>query len=127
MGASMSEFIKMMTAAGRKKFSREAVEPDETRAELREQRNDLLKELRDCRERVNSLERQLSATERSDIIDYLEENPGARKENINQHLLNSMNGRVTRLLTEMEGVEIRIDSEGRYYAGDNAGGTEGES
>lgn len=121
MDASMSKYIKMMVSAGRKKFERN-VEPDEGRAELRRQRNDLRDALRGARERINNLEQQLSETERTDILEYLEENPGARREDIVQHLLNSTNGRVTRLLTSMEGSEVRVDDEGRFYTGDNAGG-----
>lgn len=117
MGASMSEYVKMMTEAGRKKFERE-VSPDETRAELREQRNDFGDALRDARSRINTLERQLSATERQEIIEYVEENPGAEHGDIIQHLVNSVNGRANKLMAELEGAELRVDSKGRYYAGD---------
>lgn len=123
MDASISKYVAMMVRAGRKTFDRTAVEPDEDRAELRRQRNDLRDALRDRRDRITELERQLSATERSGIIDYVEDNPGAEREDIIQQILNSTNGRVTRLLTELEGAELRIDADGRYYAGDNSGGT----
>lgn len=122
MDTSISRYIAMNVRAGRKKFDRTAVEPDKDRAELRQQCNDLRDALRDSRERSNKLERQLSVTERSGIIEYLEDNPGAERDDIIQHILNSTNGRVTRLLTQMEGAELRIDAEGRYYAGDNTGG-----
>lgn len=124
MDASMSKYIKMMVSAGRKKFDRDLVEPDEDRAELRRQRNDLRDALRDARDRINNLEEQLSETERTEIIEYLEENPGASREDIVQHMLNSTSGRVTRLLTKMEGSEIRVDGQGRFYAGDAIGGSD---
>lgn len=123
MDVSLSKYVKMMAISGRKKFER-TVEPDETRADLRKQRNDLRNELRRARNLINELERQLSVTERPDIIEYVEENPGVEQEDIIQHILNTTNGRVTRLLTEMEGAELRIDSKERYYAGDNAGGND---
>ncbi|WP_226038727.1 hypothetical protein [Natrinema sp. DC36] len=122
MGASISKYVAMMVRAGRKKFDRTAVEPDKDRAELRQQCNDLRDALRDSRERNNKLERQLSVTERSGIIEHVEDNPGAERDEIIQKMVNSTNGRVTRLLTQMEGAELRIDAEGRYYAGDNTGG-----
>lgn len=123
MDASISKYIAMMVRAGQKKFDKTAIEPDEDRAVLRQQRNDLRDALRDSRERINKLERQLSVTERSGIIEHVEDNPGVERDDIIQHVLNSTNGRVTRLLTQMEGAELRIDAEGRYYAGDNTGGT----
>lgn len=122
MGVSISKYVAMNVRAGRKKFDRTAIEPDEDRAALRQQRNDLRDALRDSRERINELERQMSVTERSGIIEHVEDNPGAERDEIIQKMLNSTNGRVTRLLTQMEGAELRIDSEGRYYAGDNTGG-----
>jgi uncharacterized membrane-anchored protein YjiN (DUF445 family) len=122
MDVSISKYVAMMVRAGQKKFDRTAIEPDEDRAELRQQRNDLRDTLRDSRERINKLERQLSATERSGIIEHVKDNPGTERDDIIQAMLNSTNGRVTRLLTQMEGAELRIDAEGRYYAGDNIGG-----
>lgn len=119
--SSMSEYVKMMAEAGRKKFSHRDLEPDETRAELRQQRSDLQRELRRARERINELEAQLSETERSKIIEYVEDNPGSQKEQIVHHLLDEGAGRITRLLAHMEGAELRIDEKGRYYAGERAG------
>lgn len=122
MDASISKYVAMMVRAGQKKFGR-TFEPDEDRAELRQQRNDLRDELRDSRERINKLERQLSATERSGIIEHVRDNPGAERDEIIQKMVNSANGRVTRLLSELEGAELRIDSDGRYYASDNSRGS----
>lgn len=111
---SMSEFTKSMTEAGMKKFER-TVEPDETKADLRRQRNDLRDELHRTRERVGELERQLTVSERETIIEYVSENPGATYQDIVQHVLNSANGRVTKLLDRMEGTELEMDEEGRFY------------
>lgn len=118
MDESMSTWVQMMTSAGRKKFDRSGLTPDETRIELREQRNDYRDALRDARERINKLERERSASERRAIIEYVEKNPGADKGEILQHVVNTTNGRVSTLLTELEGVEVRVDDEGRFYAGE---------
>lgn len=121
MGTSNSEFIKMMVEAGRKKFDRQ-VEPDKTRAELRKELGSVLSELDEKNEEVQSLRRQLKESERGTIIEYVESNPGADFGDIRQHLLATMGGRMTALITEMEGSELRVDDDGRYYAGTGPGG-----
>lgn len=122
MDASMSEYIQMMVAAGRKKFARKSVEIDEDRAELRRQRNELLDELKDSRERINKLEKQLTRTERAAVLDYVEENPGAELGDIIQHILNTTAGRITKMVADLEGSELFVTDVGEYYM-DNGVGT----
>mgnify|MGYP000695878062 CR=1 FL=1 len=54
-GMSVSEFIQYMVEAGLKKFDAR-VEADESRQELRQQRNDLKAELEHARDRIDTLE-----------------------------------------------------------------------
>lgn len=60
MGMSLSEFIQAMTEAGLKKFGGE-VTPDESLRGLRQQRNELKRELDQTRDRVRELEAQVYA------------------------------------------------------------------
>lgn len=112
--SSRSEFVKMMTESGLKSFERE-VEPDETKAEMRKQRNDLRRELSRTRDRVTDLEQQLHTSDREEILTYLSESPGASYEDIVQHIVSTTSGRVTRLLDEMSGSDITVDDDGQYY------------
>jgi len=115
MDLTVSEFIKCMTEAGRKDFEIK-VEPDETTQELREQRNDLTRQLEQARERVESLEDRLHHDERHQIERIVEENPGASFADIVQHFANSLPDRVTRHLDELEGTTIQRRDDGYYAA-----------
>ena len=114
MGMSNSKWIESMVEAGLKKFSRE-IEPDRTHDDLRQYIIDLRKELQQARERIQSLEKQLYITERQAIIDYLEDSPGAEYHDVVQHIINTANSRVARLLDEMEKNGVEIDETGRMY------------
>lgn len=114
MDMSMSQWTQAMVEAGQKKFNRD-VEPDESRDELRRKRNDLRQELQRARERILELEEQVHTRERDAIVDYVEDNPGAEYGDIAQHVANTANPRVTKLLDEMEGDELEIDEQGRMY------------
>ena len=114
MGMSMSEFLEAMTEAGLKKFSRD-VQPDESREELRRKRNDLRDELKRARDRIEELEEQVHVSEREAILDYLEKNPGSDYRDLVQHVTDTANGRITRLLDKMEGTDIEFDENGRIY------------
>jgi hypothetical protein len=118
MGASMSQYVKMKVSAGRKKFDRQ-IEPDKSRAELRSELASVIDELEMQNKQTNSLRRQLNDTERRTIIEFVEENPGTAYGDIRQYLMNTMSGRMAALLSELEGSELRIDEEGRYYAGNH--------
>lgn len=114
MGMSTSDWIKSMVRAGQKKFNRD-VEPTESRDDLRRRRNDLRRELQRARDRIEQLEGQVHRSEREAVIDYIGDNPGAEYEDIVQHVVNTANSRVTRILDDVEGDEIEIDEQGRMY------------
>lgn len=114
MGMSKSDWIKSMVRAGQKKFNRD-VEPTESRDDLRRRRNDLRRELQRARDRIEELEGQVHRSEREAVIEYIDENPGAEYEDIVQHVVNTANSRVTRILDDVEGDEIEIDEQGRMY------------
>lgn len=114
MGMSTSGWIKSMVRAGQKNFNRD-VEPTASRDELRQRRNDLRRELQRARDRIEQLEGQVHRSEREAIIEYIDENPGAEYRDIVQHVINTANSRVTRILDDVEGDEIEIDEQGRMY------------
>lgn len=114
MGMSTSGWIKSMVRAGQKNFNRD-VEPTASRDELRQRRNDLRGELQRARDRIEQLEGQVHRSEREAIIEYIDENPGAEYRDIVQHVINTANSRVTRILDDVEGDEIEIDEQGRMY------------
>lgn len=81
---SVSQYIRNMTEAGRKKFDVD-VQPDESHRELVEERNRLKEELERAQARIERLEDQTDVAERSAIIDFLaEEGTATRKEIINK-------------------------------------------
>ena len=97
-----------------KKFERE-VEPDFTKAELREQRADLLEELNSARERIRRLEDQLYRGERQAILDFIEENPSAEYHEILNYVVNTAGERLTDHLDALE-IEGDLESnEARQY------------
>lgn len=114
MGMSTSGWIKSMVRAGQKNFNRD-VEPTASRDELRQRRNDLRGELQRARDRIEQLEGQVHRSEREAIIEYIDENPGTEYRDIVQHVINTANSRVTRILDDVEGDEIEIDEQGRMY------------
>lgn len=113
MDMSVSEWIQAMVEAGRKKFDAQ-VTPDETAAELREQRNDLKDELDHARERIEKLEQRLHQGERAAIIEFVEENPGASYGEIGQHIADTVPERLTRHLDELEGDALAVDNDSYY-------------
>lgn len=114
MGMSKSDWIKSMVRAGQKKFNRD-VEPTESRDDLRRRRNDLRRELQRARDRIEQLEGLVHRSEREAVIDYIDKNPGTQYGQVVQHVINSANSRVTRILDDVEGDEIEIDEQGRMY------------
>lgn len=125
LGMSMSEFVECMVEAGLKKFDA-TVAPDETNQELREQRNGLKDELDRARHRIEQLEDELHHGERGAIRDYVEANPGATYNEIVQHIIDTVAGRVTSHLEGLEGdrLQVETDDDGtdRYYPTNNGGG-----
>ncbi|QCC51405.1 hypothetical protein DV733_09195 [Halapricum salinum] len=110
---SVSEFIQAMVETGLKAVSIE-VTPDESRRELRHQRNDLKKELDRARDRIEELEDQLHDHESRAIEQYVASNPGASFEEILQFVVDSAPRRVNTHLHTMEGDTVRI-ADGQYY------------
>jgi ElaB/YqjD/DUF883 family membrane-anchored ribosome-binding protein len=111
---STSEFIRSMTEAGMKKFTVD-VEPDETNHEIRQHRNDLKEELEHSRERVKELEEQVYRGEKSQIENFIQENPGSAFGEIVQEVIDTAPERVNRHLEDMEGDSIRSDGEVFYH------------
>ena len=112
---SMSEFLAAMTEAGLKKFERD-VEPDFTKAELREQRADLLDELNQARDRIQKLEQQVYRGERQAILNHIEENPSAEYHEILSHIQQTAGKRLTDHLDflTIEG-EIESNTSEQYF------------
>lgn len=119
MDMTVSEWIQAMVEAGRKKFDA-TINPDETAAELREQRNDLKEELEHARSRIEKLERQLHQNERATIVDFVEANPGATFGEIGQHLVDTVPERLQPHMDALEGTRLRVEDDEYYPAEDNA-------
>lgn len=115
---SMAEFAECMIEAGLKKFEIN-VTPDESAAELREQRNDLRDELTHARSRIEKLEQQMYTGERGEILRFIEENGPVGYADIIGHLNVTANQRVVDFLERCEGEAVervgdqftRLDSE----------------
>lgn len=122
MDMTLSEYVQAMTEAGRKKFDAD-VRPDETAAELREQRNDLRRETDRLRSRIGKLENQLHTGERGKIIEYIKTNPGATYLDILQELSETVSDRAPRVLDELEGETVER-RDGDYYLVEDAEGDE---
>jgi predicted nuclease with TOPRIM domain len=118
MDMSVSEWIQAMVEAGRKKFDAR-VEPDETAAELREQRNDFKDQLDLARDRIEELETQLHYGEQEVIREFVAENPGVTFNDITQKVIDTVPERVNRHLDELEGRAVYVEGD-QYYP------TEGE-
>ena len=114
MGMNESQFVQSMVEAGLKKFTRE-VEPDKTRDELRRERNELYAALREAREEINRLEEKLMASEREVVIEFVEENPACKYPDIADHLAQTAPSRTTKVLEEVEGSDLTVDEDGRWF------------
>ncbi|WP_435065832.1 hypothetical protein [Halobaculum sp. EA56] len=112
-GMSVSEFIQYMVEAGLKKFDAR-VEADESRQELRQQRNDLKAELEHARDRINTLENRLHRTERETVRNFVQDHPGSTYEDVTQHVIDSAPDRVNAHLDALEGDAIETVNN-RYY------------
>jgi hypothetical protein len=120
---SRSAFVEAMIEAGLKKFdSPTSTDADKVRL-LREQRNDLRDELERARERIQELEEALYRDEQQEILEYIDTNPGASYEEIVQHVINTVPGRVTEHLEELEGRKLRQTGDGYHLATDGLEGS----
>jgi ElaB/YqjD/DUF883 family membrane-anchored ribosome-binding protein len=113
LGMSMSEFIESMVEAGLKKFE-PTVNPDTTKQEVREQRNELKAELDRTRGRIQELEDIVYQGERQTIKRYVQNNPGATYDEIIQYLIDTVPQRVTSHLDDLEGDTIQRTENGYY-------------
>lgn len=112
MNMSVSGFIASMTEAGMKKFDPRDVEPDESRLELRKQRNELKRELDAARDRISDLEDRVHDSERDEIHAFVADNPGASFDRIIQHVLATAPERADWHLTELESAgDLRADGD----------------
>ncbi|MFB6187466.1 MAG: hypothetical protein ABEI86_11445 [Halobacteriaceae archaeon] len=113
---SVSEFMQSMIEAGLKvdQGFELSLDRDESTAQLREQRNDLKRELDRARDRIQKLENRLHETERMTVEDFIEENPGATHAEITQHLIDTAPERVVKHLEALEGDSVLVE-DGKYY------------
>jgi len=119
MDMSVSEWMQYMVAAGDKKFDT-TVEPDTSNSELRQQRDELRRELRDARQRIDTLEDQLYDSERQTIVEYVRDNPGCSFDDVVRHITKTAPSRINRHLDALLGSELTEDDEQRYYVDDQA-------
>jgi hypothetical protein len=113
---SMSEFIQSMTEAGMKEFDRDIA--DEEQQRVRRKKQEYYEELQGARDKIEKLEQELNRTERGDIVDYIQKNPGAGFNHIVQHIGNEVPNRVQRHLQEMEGNGVIKKEDDQYYFDD---------
>jgi len=111
---SISQYLIRMVEAGRKQISVDEFAADSLR-ELRDQRDDLQNEVRRQRDRVEELEQQLNRTAQTDVLTYVEENPGATAPEIIQHVADTVPSRTVGLLDALDGRSLR-EEDGDYYA-----------
>lgn len=113
LNMSLSKYAAAMAEAGRKEFSR-SMQVDETRIELRQQRNDLRNENQRLRKRITKLEGQVGSDERETVKQYIRKNPGVDFDSIVQQLINSVPSRTSRHIGELLGEAVR-EEDGKYY------------
>jgi predicted RNase H-like nuclease (RuvC/YqgF family) len=108
-----SQYIIRMVEAGRKQVDVEELASDSIQ-ELRQQRADLQQELEHQRSRVRELEEQLHHTAQADIVEFVEENPGAATPEIIQHIAETVPARVASHLDLLEGQAL-TKQDGGYH------------
>lgn len=109
----ISQFIIRMVEAGRKQANIQETTSASSR-ELRQLNADLERELKRQRTRNEELERQLHNTAQSEIISYIEKNPGATTPELIQRVADTVPGRVAGLLDLLEGEAIELQNDGYY-------------
>ena len=118
LNMSTSQFIIRMVEAGRNQIDVEDV-ANESAQKLRQQRSDLQGELERQRDRVSKLEKQLHYTAQTDILEFVESNPGASAPEIIQHIANTVPERVASHLDLLEGDALEHRKNGYHlYEGD---------
>jgi hypothetical protein len=114
MDMSRSEWLLAMVEAGRKKFDRD-IQPDESKRDLRRRNTELWNDYQEASEERDRLRKQLRLTEGRAIVEFVEDNPGCRYEEIAQHLVENQGSRLTKMLDAMNGDELEIDEDGHVY------------
>ena len=110
---SVSRFMIEMVETGYKQLDLTFGYDQETQ-ELREQRNDLKRELDHTRSRLQEVEQQLYEGERESIITFVEDHLDSPTfAEIVQHVINDTPLRVANLLKELDGNRIEY-VDGRY-------------
>lgn len=121
---SVSEFIQAMVEAGIKAEQgfEIIIEHDETRRELRTQRNKLKDQLDHSRERIDELEERLYQGERAVIREFVADHPGASYGEIIQYVIDTVPERVIHHIEDMEGNDIVVGEGDLFYPiGGNGG------
>jgi len=108
-----SRFIIQMVEAGRKNIDIDDV-PRDSIHDLRQARIELEREVERQQEQIRDLERQLERTSRTDIVEFVEENPGVTTPEIIQQVANTVPGRVASHLDVLEGEVLTLQG-GSYY------------
>lgn len=108
-----SRFILQMVEAGRKQITLDDVASSSLQ-ELRRRNEELQRELERQRRRAERLEHQLNQTEHTDMVSFVEKNPGASTPEIIQHMADTIPGRVAGHLDVLEG-DLLERREGGYY------------
>lgn len=109
----ISEFIIRMVEAGRTNISIEDASSESTR-NLLQQQADLKREIQRQRDRIQDLERQLERTSQSEIVEFIDDNPGTRTPEIIQHVADTVPGRVASHLDALEG-DVIEQQDDKYY------------
>lgn len=110
---SVSRYIIRMVEGGRKNIAFNDLSNHSLR-NLMQEKSDLQKEVQRQRDRIHELERQLRRTSQSDIVAFVDENPGASTPEIMQLVADTVPGRVASHLDVLEG-ELVQERDGRYY------------
>jgi predicted RNase H-like nuclease (RuvC/YqgF family) len=108
-----SQFIIRMVEAGRQQIDLDTLTSDSVQ-ELRQQRADLQQELNRERRRVEQLQQQRHHTAQADILEYIEDNPGATTPEIIQHIADTVPSRVASHLDILEGDTIEHREDGYH-------------
>lgn len=113
LNMSRSEYIQRMVCAGQKKFDSSQVS-DESKREIRQERNDLKDKLSSAREEINDLESRAYGSEKEEIVQKICEDPGANLDDLVLHLSQDLPGRVSDHLSDLVGTRIER-RDGQYY------------
>lgn len=110
---STSAYITRMVEAGRRNISMDDASSASVR-ELLQERSALKREIQRQRDHIEDLERQLQRTSQSDIVSYVDSNPGATTSEIVQHVADTVPGRVAGHLDALEGDVLEACEDGYY-------------